>query len=120
MDILLLEPRIWVLIIILTLLGTTFSLAKYSVGNNGFDAILDRFPILGRERLERFGELYDQHGSMVLLLAAIPGIDTIVSTVAGAIGINRTTFILWITTAKLIRFWLIALVLTGAINLINR
>lgn len=119
MDNLLLEPWIWLLIILLTLLGTAFSLAKYTVGKNGMDEILDRFPKLGRERLERIAGLYDRHGSIILLGAAIPGLDTLVTTVAGAVGVKRTTFILWVTIAKLFRFWFIALVLTGAVGLID-
>jgi len=117
---LLLEPWIWLLIIILTLSGTAFSLFKYTVGKGGTEAILDRFPQIGRERLDRCAELYERHGPIILLLTGVPGLDTIVCTVAGAVGVKRTTFIFWVMIAKLVRSWLIAVVLTGAVNLINR
>ena len=120
MDNALLDPWTWLIVILLTLSGTAFSLVKYTLGKNGIDAILDRFPKLGRERLERVAGLYERHGSVVLLFSGIPGLDTIVTTVAGAVGVNRTAVIFWVTIAKLIRFWLIAVVLTGAIGLIKR
>ena len=77
MDNLLLEPWVWLIVIILTLLGTAFSLVKYTVGKDGMDEILDRYPQLGRERLERIAGMYDRHGSVILLGSAIPGVDTL-------------------------------------------
>ena len=119
MGYMLLEPWVWFLIILLTVLGTAFSFLKYTVGRDGTEAILERYPQVGKDRLDRATGLFERHGSVILLFAAVPGLDTIVCAVAGAVDVGRVKFILWVTIAKLVRFWLLALILTGAVDLVS-
>ena len=101
---------LWAIVLLLTVSGTVFSFAKYELGKKGMDAILESHPNLGKERLERIARLFDRHGSITLMLAGIPGIDTIVTTTAGAVGVAKGKFIFWVTLGKLARFWLLAVI----------
>ena len=107
---LLLPLWLWVIVLVLTVSGTAFSFAKYELGKKGMDAILESHPNLGKERLERIAGLFDRHGSVTLLLAGIPGIDTIVTT---TVDVAKGKFILWVTLGKLARFWLLAVIVVG-------
>ena len=110
---LLLPLWLWVIVLLLTVSGTAFSFAKYELGKKGMDAILESHPNFGKERLDTVARLFDRHGSVTLLLAGIPGIDTIVTTTAGAVGVAKGKFILWVTLGKLARFWLLAVIVVG-------
>jgi membrane protein YqaA with SNARE-associated domain len=96
-----------------------YSLAKYKAGGVGLDEILERYPKLSRKRLERAAELFDLHGTIILLLTGIPGLDTVVALAAGASDVKKGTFIIWVSIAKIVRFWLLALIITGALGLLG-
>jgi membrane protein YqaA with SNARE-associated domain len=105
------HPVLWLFVLILTASGVAFSFAKYEFGKEGWEAILERHPGFGQERVARVTGLYDRHGSIVLLASAIPGIDTLVTVAAGAVGVRKGSFLIWVTVAKMARFSLLALLL---------
>lgn len=113
------ETWIWPLVLLLTLSGAAFSYVKYQAGSVGIDEILKRYPNLSRDRLEQVDGLFDRHGSIVLFLTGIPVLDTIVSLVAGASKVKRGTFILWVSVAKLLRWSLLAVILSGGFALLS-
>ena len=113
----LLSPSTWAIVILLSAAGTVYSYVKYLAGDEGLDEILERYPKPSQERLERAAELFDRHGTIILLLTGIPGLDTIVALTAGAAVIKKVTFIVWVAFAKTVRFWLLAVIITGALGL---
>lgn len=115
----LLPPSTWAIILLLSVAGTTFSFAKYKAGDEGLDEILVRYPKPSRKRLERAAELFDRHGTIILLMTAIPGFDTVVALAAGASDVKKGTFIIWVAFAKTVRFRLLALLVTGALGLLR-
>ena len=115
----LLTPSTWAVILLLSAAGTTFSFAKYKAGEVGLDEILERYPKLSRKRLERAAELFDRHGTIILLLTGIPGLDTVVALAAGMVDVKKGTFIVWVAFAKTVRFWLLAVIITGVLSLLG-
>jgi membrane protein YqaA with SNARE-associated domain len=85
----------------------------------GLDEILERYPKLSRKRLERAAELFDRHGTIIPLLTCIPGLDTVVALAAGAFDVKKGTFIIWVAIAKTVRFWLLAVIITGVLSLLG-
>ena len=95
--------------LLLTVVGVAFSYVKYEFGKEGWEAILKKHPHFEQDRIDRVTGLYGEHGSVVLLLSAIPGVDTLVTIAAGAVGVRRVPFVIWVTVAKLARFSLLAI-----------
>lgn len=81
--------------------GVAFSYLKYEFGKEGWEAILRKHPNFGEDRVNRVTTMYDGHGSIVLLGSAIPGVDTLVTGAAGAIGIRKGPFLIWVFIVKL-------------------
>ena len=113
----LLNPILWAAVIVLTLLGVGFSFMKYEFGKQGWEVIEKKHPHIDEERFKNVMGWYREHGSITLLLSAVPGIDTVVTIAAGAAGIGAPVFIFWVFIAKFVRFTLLALIFVGLINL---
>ncbi len=114
------NPVLWLVVLLLTVSGVAFSYVKYEFGKEGWEAILKRHPGFGQERVDRVTNMYDRHGSVVLLASAIPGIDTLVTVAAGAVGVKKGPFLIWVTIAKMARFSLLALLLVLIVDGIRR
>jgi membrane protein YqaA with SNARE-associated domain len=111
------NPVLWLTVLLLTVAGVAFSYLKYEFGKGGWAVVLEKYPHFGQERVDRVTRLYGQHGSLVLLSTAIPGIDTLVTVGAGAVGVGRGPFLIWVTIAKLARFSILAVLFAGLFNL---
>jgi membrane protein YqaA with SNARE-associated domain len=107
---LLFEPVVWLIVILLSALGVFGNLALYGVGKRGYDAIRERFPRIKPERWERVARLYEEHGSLVLLLSGIPVLGSLLTTTAGAFDVKLPVFVLFVFVAKLVRNWLIVVI----------
>ncbi len=98
-----LEVKVWVLVVGLSVLGTLATLAYYYLGRQGYEAVLERFPQIQREQWDRVHSLYDRHGSALLFLSSVPVIGILFTTAAGAFGIQILTFVLWVLVGRLTR-----------------
>ena len=107
---LLLEPLVWLLVIVFSVLGVFGNLALYGVGKRGYDAVRERFPRVKPERWERVAKLYEEHGSLALLLSGVPVLGSLLTTAAGAFGVRVPAFILFVFIAKFVRNWLIVVI----------
>ncbi len=116
----LLSPVTWALLFILTASGVAFSYAKYIAVEAGTDQILKYHQDLNQDHLKKVMELFQRHGSIILLLSAIPGLDTVVALSAGAAHVTKRTFIFWVTIAKLLRWFFVALIVSGGFHLFSR
>ena len=112
----LLEPSIWLLVLIVSALGTCVTLAYYYLGKQGADAFLDRFPKLKQEQWDRVQRLYGEHGSGLLFLVSLPWIGILFAAVAGAVGIRLLTYCIWVLLGRIVRNWIIVLVATGTLS----
>ena len=107
---LLLEPRAWLLVALLSGFGVVVALANYQIGKQGLNAARERFPQITEERWERLSALFDGRGSWVLILVAVPVVGIMLPFVAGALGLRRAAVALWVFIAKLLRNWLVVLI----------
>ena len=98
-----LEVKIWVLVAVLSVVGTVATLAYYYLGKEGYEAVLKRFPEIKQERWDRVASLYDRYGAVLLFLSSIPMVGMLLTTVAGAVGIRVAVFFLWVLIGRLTR-----------------
>lgn len=110
---LLLDPTAWLIVVAVSLLGSIGNLALYQVGKQGVDAILKRFPRIKPEQWQRVKGLYDSYGGWVLLVSGVPVLGSMLTTAAGAFGVPRPTFLLLVTIGKMLRNWMLAILIAG-------
>ena len=103
----LLDPILWVLVIVVSAVGATGNLALYYLGRSGTDAVFERFPQIEGERWKRIGAYYQRYGARVLIFSAVAGLGTVLTTGAGAFDIKRNVFLVWVFLGKLLRNWLV-------------
>jgi membrane protein YqaA with SNARE-associated domain len=115
----LLDPGLWVIVIIATAVGVLGNLALYYLGQRGSDEVFVRFPNLQKERWERIGAYYQRYGARILILSGVPGLGTLLTTGAGAFDIKRSPFLFWVFVGKMLRNWLILLLFYQASNLVT-
>jgi membrane protein YqaA with SNARE-associated domain len=113
------KPWAWLLVVLFSLIGALTALVYYYVGRRGYEAVASRFPQVTPERWERVHGWYDDHGVIVLLLSALPGLGLLVTTAAGAFAIGRYRFLGWVLVAKLTRNWLLLLLAAVALRQIG-
>ncbi len=115
---LLLNVRIWLLVLVASALGTTATLAYYYLGKRGGEAVLERFPQIGRDRWDRAQELYQDHGSGLLFFSLVPWVGILLTSAAGAFGIALTTYFFWVLLGRLARNWMILLLFDQTLGLL--
>ena len=104
---LLYEPLAWLLVVVVTLIGTASNLVLYKLGEGGAEAVLQRFPRINTERLYRAQELVEERGSWILLLSGIPGLGMVLCTAAGILGVRLGKFLSLVLIGLGVRNWLV-------------
>ena len=117
---LLLDPQAWLLVVLFSMLGVIGNLALYKIGNQGEEAVRKRLPRITPEQWDRARELYEERGSWVLLLTALPVAGIILTTAAGAFGVGLAEFVLWVMIGKLVRNWALVVVVVELLRLLQR
>lgn len=107
----------WLLVILLSVLGAVGNLTLYKVGEEGMEAVVSRFPQINPARFHRAGELFETRGSWILLLSSLPGLGLLLSAAAGAFGIRMLVFVLWVVVAKMVRNWLLLIIVVNVYHL---
>jgi membrane protein DedA with SNARE-associated domain len=107
---LLADLRVWGVVLLVSVLDTAAALVPYYAGRRGIKAVLDRFPRLRRERLERIQRLYEEHGSGFLFFCFLPMLGVLLSAGAGIAGVQVVVFVPWVLAGKTVR-WSMFLVL---------
>lgn len=113
-----LEPWAWLLVILLSLLGVVGNLTLYKLGKEGKEAVASRFPRIDLARFRRAGELFETRGSWILLLSSVPGLGLLLSTAAGAFGVKTHEFLLWVMVSKIVRNWLLLIIVANLYYLV--
>jgi membrane protein YqaA with SNARE-associated domain len=101
------NPQLWVLVVAVSALGTIGNLGLYYLGGRGAEAVFERFPSFEGERWERIGGYFRRWGENILLFSAIPMLGTLLTVAAGAYGVKRKIFLVWVFTSKVLRNWLL-------------
>jgi membrane protein YqaA with SNARE-associated domain len=113
-----LEPWAWLLVILVSVLGLLGNLGLYQLGKQGLEAVVTRFPRIKPDRWNHAGELLEARGSWILLATCLPGLGLLLSTAAGAFGISLVAFLLWIMVAKMVRNWLLLIIVANLYHLV--
>jgi membrane protein YqaA with SNARE-associated domain len=90
------NPQLWVLVVAVSVLGTLGNLGLYFLGGRGAEGVFARFPYFEGERWERIGGYYRRWGGKILIFSAIPMLGTLLPVAAGAYGVKRKVFLLWV------------------------
>jgi membrane protein YqaA with SNARE-associated domain len=110
---LLTNPAAWLAVLSFTVFGVAINVGSYHVGQRGGAAVRKRFSNISAERWEQVEGWYNRWGSWLLVLSAVPGLGTLLTAGAGMVGIRFLPFLLWVSSSKLVRNWLLALLFYG-------
>ena len=113
-----LDWRAWSLVLLLTVLTLITSVAKYRLGLSGLDTLKEHFPQVSDERWERVGNYFHRWGSPLVFLSFMPVLAWIIPPAAGAYGIRFGPFLIWAFLAKMVRYWILLLLVVGGFRLI--
>ena len=105
------DPQIWLVILIISTLGSLARLANFYAGQRGKDKIKEVYTQIKPETWENALAAYQRMGPLPLLVASIPFIGTVLTIGAGMAGIGRNSFILWVMISKVIRNWVLVLII---------
>ena len=111
---LLTSPLAWTIVLILAAIGLAGSLPTYYLGRKGMPAVREKFPNVPEERWQQAANLFDRWGAIILLLTMVPGLGTVIPPAAGVNGIKPVFFVFMVGLAKIIRFWIIILLVFGS------
>jgi membrane protein DedA with SNARE-associated domain len=103
------DVRLWLIVLMVTVIGLMEKLAIYRAGQRSVETELSDVLGYSQERQARYEEMFRTRGAYILLLASIPGIGAAMSAVAGFVGVALAPFVIWVTISNLIRNWLIVL-----------
>jgi membrane protein YqaA with SNARE-associated domain len=117
---LLLEPRAWVLVVLFSLLGVVGNLALYRLGKGGIETVRSRIPRIKPEQWQRAQDLYEKRGSWILIISGVPVLGMLLTTSAGAFGIPIVEFAIWVLAGKLLRNWLLVILIAETVERIVR
>lgn len=113
----LLDIRIWLVVLAISALGTVTTLAYYYLGKQGAKAVQDRVPQITEERWDRAQHLYQEYGSKLLFLSALPVVGAVLESAAGALGVGLTAYVVWVLIGRLVRNWVLFLLFDQALGL---
>ena len=108
---LLTDPKIWLLVLVLSVWGSLARLPNFYLGNRGKERIESLYPRIKPETWERVLGYYDRLGPTPLLISSIPIIGSLLTITAGMAGIKRNSFLFWVVVSKIIRNWILVFLL---------
>ncbi len=114
----LLNPTLWILVLVVSGLGTAGSLVPYHVGQRGTEFVFERYPRLQGRPWERIEAVFRRRGAPTLILSGIPGLGTALLLAAGAFGIERGVFLYWVFFSKVLRYWVLAFIAIFGLQLV--
>ena len=113
----LLDIKMWLVVLVISVLGTVTTLAYYYLGKRGARAVQDRVPQITEERWDRAEHLYEEYGSKLLFLSALPVVGLLLHSAAGALGVGLAVYVIWVLLGRLVRNWVLFLLFEQALGL---
>ena len=112
-----LDIKLWAVVAAVSALGTVTTLAYYYLGREGARTVQERVPQITQEQWDRAEYLYEEHGSKLLFLSALPVVGVLLQSAAGAVGIGLAVYFVWVLTGRLVRNWVLLLFFNQALGL---
>ena len=116
---LLLDLRMWLLVLLVSGMATAATLSYYYLGKQGSDVVLDHLPRFDRKNLERVDALYGRHGSILLFLSFVPLLGMLLEAAAGTFGIGLPAYILWVFLGRIVRNWSVLLLFDQGLRFVS-
>jgi membrane protein YqaA with SNARE-associated domain len=98
-------------ILVISVLGSLARLVNFYAGQRGKEKIEAVYTRVKPETWERVLGSYRRLGPLPLLVASIPLVGTVLTIGAGMVGIGRNSFLLWVMISKVIRNWVLVLII---------
>lgn len=106
--------RYWLLIVAISLVGVSASLANYYLGLRGSGAVFDRYPELeSSESWSKVNGWFQRWGSRTLALSPVPLLGTALAAAAGIFGIRMAVFLIYALIGKIVRNWILLAMAMG-------
>lgn len=115
----LLNPILWVLVLVLSGFGTAGCLIPYHLGQRGTEVVFERYPQLQGRPWQRIEAIFRRRGAPTLIVSGIPGLGTALLLAAGAFGIERGVFLRWAFASRVLRYWVLAFILLSSLQLVT-
>jgi membrane protein YqaA with SNARE-associated domain len=115
----LLNTRLWILVLLVSVWGTSGSLIPYYVGRRGTRVVFDHYPRLEGRPWVRLEALFHRWGALSLILSGIPVLGAALLVAAGAFGIERRAFLCWAFVGKVLRYWVMAFIVLLGLQLLR-
>ena len=113
------EWQVWAVVIFLALFTLVFAAGKYRLGRDGYQALKEHYPQVSEERWERVNGYFERYGAPVVFFSFVPVMAWIIPPAAGAYGIRLRPFLFWAFLAKMVRYWLLIIIVVGIYELIS-
>lgn len=101
------NPQLWLLIIVLSIIGSFTRLPNYYAGLRGKDVITSLYPRIEATTWEKVAAWYQKLGPIPLLVASIPIIGSLLTVGAGIANVDRSRFLIFVAISKIIRNWIL-------------
>jgi membrane protein YqaA with SNARE-associated domain len=105
------DPQIWLVILVISGLGSLARLANFYAGQRGKDKIEAVYTQIKPETWKNVLGYYRRMGPLPLLVASIPFVGTVLTIGAGMAGIGRNSCLLWVMISMVIRNWILVLII---------
>ena len=115
----LINHRLWIVVLLVSIWGTAGSLIPYYVGQRGTKAVFDHYPRLQGRPWERLEALFQRWGAFTLILSGIPGLGAALLVAAGAFAIKRGIFLFWVFLGKVLRYWVVMFAVLLSLQLVG-
>jgi membrane protein YqaA with SNARE-associated domain len=115
----LLNLRLWILVLVVSAIGTTGCLAFYYLGQRGTKAVFDRYPQLEGKIWQRVEGTFQRFGSLTLAISGIPILGTALLIAAGAFGIGKRAFLVWAFVGRVLRYWTLVFTVLFGIHVVG-
>lgn len=116
---LLTDVRIWGVVLVISVLGVGSASIPYYLGKRGIAAVVERFPHLREESLRHVEQLYGEHGSGLLFFSFIPMLGLVLSAGAGIVGVEISTFVLWVLVGRALRNSIVLVLIAQGLRLVG-
>jgi membrane protein YqaA with SNARE-associated domain len=115
----LINHRLWILVLLVSIWGTAGSLIPYYVGQRGTKAVFEHYPRLEGRPWGKLEAAFQRWGAFTLILSGIPGLGAALLVAAGAFGIKRHAFLWWVFLGKVLRCWVVVFAVLLSLQLVG-
>lgn len=115
----LLNINVWLVVLIVSGLGTAATLVYYYLGREGVHAVMERPPQITEERWDRATRLCQKVGSAHLFLSGVPLVGALLQTAAGALGVGLTAYVVWVLLGRVVRNWILLLLFDQTLQMLT-